>query len=305
MKRTTLSFVSFLICALASWAWSQDAPPISELERQLEKAKKNVVPDTYQLRYRFRAGDRLVYRVEHVATVDTTIQGNRQTSKSRSVSTKLWQVQQVGTDGTIEFEHSIRDVDMWSQVNGREPIRYQSREDEEPPLEYESISQTIGKPLSVVTIDQTGKVVKRDDKVQQLELGFGGLVVPLPSESVKIGATWAVPSQLRVRTTDGTPKVIKTRQQYELKSVEVGVATITVKTQVLTPVSDARIRSQLIQRLSQGEIKFDVDAGRTLSKEMDWNETVVGFNGPKSNVEYVAEFTEKLMAEGVETAQKQ
>ena len=304
MKRTTLSFVSFMICALASWAFSQEARPISKLEQQLERATKNVVPDSYQLRYMFRAGDNLVYRVEHVATVDTTIQGNRQTSKSRSVSTKLWQVQQVGTDGTIEFEHSIRDVDMWSQVNGREPVRYQSREGDEPPMEYEPISQTIGKPLSIVTIDQRGKVVKRDDKVQQLELGFGGLVVPLPSESVKIGATWAVPSVVRVRTADGTPKVIKTRQQYELKRVEVGVATISVKTQVLTPVRDARIRSQLIQRLSQGEIKFDVDAGRVLSKEMDWNETVVGFNGPKSNMEYVAQFTEKLMPAGVETAQK-
>jgi hypothetical protein len=37
---------------------------------------------------------------------------------------------------------------------------------------------------------------------------------------------------------------------------------------------------------------------------MDWNESVVGFNGPKSNMEYVAQFTEKLMPQGIETAQK-
>jgi hypothetical protein len=304
MKRTILLPIACLICWPASFGWGQSGPAASPLQQQLREAAEKVVNDTYHLKYNLQAGDQLVYRVEHLATVDTTIQGNRQTSKSRSVSTKLWQVRQVDADGNMQFAHSIEDVDMWSQVNGREPIRYQSREDKEPPLEYEAISATLGKPLSVVTMDPSGKILERDDPGQQLELGFGGLVVPLPAEPVKVGATWSVPAVVRVRQTDGTPKVIKTRQQYELKGVEAGVATISVQTQVLTPVSDARIRSQLVQRMSQGEIRFDVDAGRILSKQMDWNESVVGFNGPKSNMEYVAQFTEKLMPDGIETAQK-
>ena len=304
MKHTMAVLVGWLIAALSSWVAAQQDSAPSTLEQQLERATKQVLTESYQLQYKLKAGDRLAYRVEHVATVDTTIQGNRQTSKSRSVSTKVWQVDQIDDNGKIHFTHSVQDVDMWSQVNGRQPIRYQSRQDQEPPPEYATVAQTVGKPLSTVTIDASGKVLDRQDQVPQLELGFGGLVVPLPEQPALIGATWAVPSALRARTADGTPKLIKTRQLYELKSVQAGVATISVTTQVLTPVDDARIRSQLVQQMSRGQIKFDVDAGRVLSKEMDWNETVVDFDGPKSNMEYVAQFTEKLVPESVETAQR-
>ena len=174
-----------------------------------------------------------------------------------------------------------------------------SRKDKEAPLEYEKVAQTVGKQLSVVSMERSGNVEERKDQTAQI--APGGLVVPLPPAPVKVGATWSVPSVVRVRTVNGSLKAIKTRQLYELKSVEAGVATIMVKTQVLAPDNDPRIRSQLVQGLTNGEIKFDVAAGRILSKQMDWNESVAGFNGPKSNMKYVAEFSETLLPDAVET----
>ena len=64
------------------------------------------------------------------------------------------------------------------------------------------------------------------------------------------------------------------------------------KTQVLTPVNDAKIKAQIIQRISEGEIRFDIDSGRLLSKQLDINEVVLGFNGAQSRMKYLARLTE-------------
>ena len=304
MKHTAPYLGPVFVGVLCSCVWSQTSPSSSDLEQRLERANKTVVQETHQLQYNLKAGERLAYRVEHLATVDTTVQGNRQTSKSRCISTKVWQVQQVDADGKIHFAHSIEDVDMWSQVDGRQPVQYQSRKDKEAPLEYEKVAQTVGKQLSVVSMERSGKVEERKGQTAQVDTGLGGLVVPLPPAPVKVGATWSVPSEVRVWTVDGSLKAIKTQQLFELTSVEAGVASIMVQTRVLTPDDDPRIRSQLVQGLTNGEIKFDVTAGRILSRKMDWNESVAGFNGPKSNMKYMAEFSETLLPDTLETAKR-
>jgi hypothetical protein len=88
-----------------------------------------------------------------------------------------------------------------------------------------------------------------------------------------------------------------------LEKVENGVATITVATQILTPVNDPKIQSQLVQRLQEGTIKFDVDAGRLLHKQMDLDQSVFGFSGPNSHMQYLARFSEELLT-GEATAAK-
>jgi hypothetical protein len=295
---------SLLVAVLCSCAWSQTSPSGSELQPQLHPTNGAVTQETYRLEYNLKADERLVYRVEHVATVDTMVQGNRQTSKSRSLVTKAWLVQRVDSDGTVHIAHSIEDVDMWSQVDGRQPVRYQSRNDKDAPLEYEKVAQTVGKQLSVVSMDRRGQVEAGRDPASQTDSGFGGSVVPLPPAAVKIGATWSVPSAVRVLTADGSFKSIKTEQLYELTSVDAGVATILVTTQVLAPNDDPRIRLQLVQSLTNGEIEFDIVGGRVLSRKMQWNESVADFGGPKSHMKYVAEFSETLLPDDMETARR-
>jgi hypothetical protein len=40
-----------------------------------------------------------------------------------------------------------------------------------------------------------------------------------------------------------------------------------------------------------------MDAGRVMSRQMDWDERVVGFSGPASNMSYLARLNEQLVAE--------
>ena len=82
------------------------------------------------------------------------------------------------------------------------------------------------------------------------------------------------------------------------------MATIAVATQVLTPINDPKLQSQLVQRLQRGTIKFDVDAGRLIHKQMDIDQAVFGFSGPDSHMQYLARLTEEPVQEEVRAAKR-
>jgi hypothetical protein len=118
--------------------------------------------------------------------------------------------------------------------------------------------------------------------------------MPLPKDTVRIGGEWIVPREIRIRDEQGQPKLIKTREVYTLEKVETGVATIAVRTEPLTPVTESSEKAQFIQQLSQGKIKFDLDAGRIIAKTLDWDEEVVGFQGAETMMKYLARYTEEF-----------
>ena len=269
----------------------------------------NGKPDAalHSLRYKFAAGETLHSKVIHLVTVVTRIQGTSQTAKTRSVATKVWKITQVDADGNVTFVHSVGDVDMWQSVSGRQVVRYNSLKDKQAPVGYEQVAESVGVPLATVKIDPSGRVIERKDNRPQFNPGIGDLTVPLPQKPVPVGHRWTIPDELQVRLPGEPIKRIKTRKVYTLRKVKTGVATIDVRTEVLTPIQDAAIEAQLVQRIQEGTVKFDVDAGRLLSRQMDMDKTVIGFNGPESQMEYLARFTEEMVtvqaaAESTDTA---
>ncbi len=283
----TSTLVGALLCTTPAQAQS--------LVDKLQSATGKVANEKHTLRYKFNANENLYYEVVNQSAVETTVDGNSQKLKSRSKSLKKWEFKSVEVDGSTTFTHAVDFVDMWSETDGRAPVHYDSRSGGEVPPEYGKLAATIGEPISQVRATTSGKVLDRKDTIKQLDRGTGGLLIPLPEEPVSIGAEWATPSSVTVTLKDSRQKAIKTRVRYRLEKVESGVATISVVTQVLSPVSDARVKSQLLQKLSKGEMKFDMDAGRMISKTLDWDETVVGFNGPASSMSFLARMTERLV----------
>lgn len=261
--------------------------------------------EAYLLRYKLAANEEIRWKVVHLGTTETTIRGNTQTSKSRSASTKVWRVTGVDEHGNMTIVHSVAKVDMWQQLTDRPLVRYNSETDKKVPREYQQVAKTIGIPLTTVTISPKGDILDRESERKSPDLGVGAIVMLLPEKPVKIGATWYEPSELRTRLQDGRVKRVKIRKLYSLEKVKTGVATIHVKTEVLTPVNDARIKAQLVQQLTAGTIKFDIESGRILSKQVDWDETVVGFNGADSLMKYLARFTEELLPASEYTARRQ
>ena len=108
-----------------------------------------------------------------------------------------------------------------------------------------------------------------------------------------IGETWDEPFDVKVTLESGGTKSIQTRRHHKLAGVANGIATIEVTYQVLSPI-DATIECQLVQRLMEGEVQFDIEAGRVVSQKMDIDKRILGFAGPTSSMQYVMRMEEKL-----------
>jgi len=257
---------------------------------------KSATGETYSLRYKLRKGEEIRTKVSQLATIETTISGSTQTTQMISLSTKLWRIKSVDTSGKITFEHLVENVDMRNEMSGRQEVHYNSQTDKAAPPGYEDVAKSLNTPLAVVSMDTAGTVLSRDEKHRPaIDASGSVLVMPLPKEAVAIGYVWMLPGEVNVPLEDGSVKTIQTRQRYELEEVKDGIATISVETQILTPVSNPKIRSQLIQRLWKGHIRFDIDAGRMISQRTDLDERVLSFSGPESSMHYVARFTEEMV----------
>ena len=269
-------------------------------------------PDKYVLRYKFQPGETVRWEVEHRTKSRATISRETQTVETLSLSVKRWRVADVAPDGAATFEHSVERVDMRQKLAGSSEVRYNSQTDAKVPPGFEGVAKSIGRPLSRVTIDSKGKVLHRDrfDKkpttpaaAEKTSLQDDGwMTIPLPDEAVVIGHTWTLPQSIDIPLERGGVKRIKAVQQFTLESVKTGVATIRVATEILTPISDPAVESQLVQREAAGRVRFDIDAGRIIGQQLDIDKHVVGFRGDASSIHYVNRFSERLLPQPSRTA---
>ncbi|MEX0979171.1 MAG: DUF6263 family protein, partial [Pirellulales bacterium] len=279
-------------------------PKRGEGEEAGESSRPTAGVAKYDLKYKFTPGETLRSEVVHRATVQTTIQGTSQTAETESKSIKVWKVQKVADDGTVTFAHLVENIDMWQRTTGRQEVRYNSQTDKEAPPGYEEVAKAVGVPLSVVTMDNKGTILKRSETRQQPMSMSTQMTMPMPKLAVAIGDSWSSPMDIEVTQKDGSLKKIQTRQKFTLEAVAERLATIKVDSQILTPVSDPAIEAQLIQRLSLGTVKFAMDTGRVLSQQLDLDRHVIGFSGAASSMHYVTRFTENLLPQAEQTAKR-
>ena len=304
------SYRPALLCYATLWTCLLTAilrPSLSQASsgNQLTPESGATISDTkegeFLLRYKFKAGENLRWDVLHLVTVETRIQGTTQTAETRSSSTKAWHITSVNSNGHSTFAHLVEKIDMWQKVTGRAAIEYNSQRDERPPPEYENAAANVGIPLSIITLNALGEIVERHDRRKTPGFGSGQVTIPLPKHPVQIGATWDTPNMIPVRRNDGTIINIKSRQVFQLKKVVAGLATISVRTEILTPINDPKIQAQLVQRLTNGSVKFDIGAGRVVRQRIELKEKVLAFNGADSAMNYKARFTEELLTTPKET----
>jgi hypothetical protein len=260
-------------------------------------------PEKYLLRYHFEPGQSLRWDVVHRTRIRTSVSGTTQTAETTSCSVKLWRVTEVKPDGTATFEHLVESVDMRHKLTGRDEVRYDSTADEEPPPGYENVARAVGVPLSVITLDSRGNVIKRERKpLKAAAQSEGEITIPFPQEAIAVGHSWSYPHETDVVLETGGMTKVKAVQRFTLESVKTGVATIRVATQILTPLDDPAIQAKVVQYEKSGVIRFDVDAGRTLSQQTDVDRHVVGFRGGASSLHYVNRFTEQFLPDAPKVA---
>jgi len=254
------------------------------------------VPETVHLRYVFRRGDMVASRVKHRALTETTMNGVTESVETMTDSTRTWRVVHVDATGAATLEQSVNDVTMTSRSSDRGEIRWASSGDAEPPPGYEAVPASLGVPLVRLTVSPAGLVLERRELRPCPAAASGDLViVPLPEEPVPVGHIWTVPDEVIVEVPNGPRKAVRTRLRYRLEAVHDGLATIAVDTTVLTPLDDPRLEARLLERIWDGTIRFDIEAGRITSRRTAIDRRVVGFGGPQSSVRYKASLDEQTI----------
>lgn len=258
----------------------------------------------FLLRYSLDAGEQIRYEVTHVAKTKTRIRGAEELSQVHTISHRHLDVIDAA-DSKITFNHVVDAVEMTQQQGEAEEIRWNSREEGDPPTIFEKVAEQLGKTLSTISVDARGQEIAREDNGgTKASLGMGSLTLTLPENPIAIGESWSASREVKTRTENGEVKTIKIRELYTLEKVQTGVATLSIKSEPLTPIKDESVRAQVVQQLSNGAIRFDIDNGRMLSKQLDWDETVVGFQGANSLMEYRARLTESLVDDAPRTARR-
>ena len=290
MLARTLLFIACNVLIWTSVARAQSKPTPAPKPTVVSKTSAPV----HTLRYKLQQGEKIYSKVIHFAETRTKMSDHEESSSSRTTSEKVWEVKSVSATGDMTFEYRINSVDLVQRVGDAPEIHYNRETEKVAPDIFKKVAETIGTPLATITIDARGEVKNRDSELKAPQLGIGEITIPLPAEAIAIGAEWSVPREMRIKLENGTHKSFKVRELYTLEKVSAGVATIRIESQPLTPLNDPNAESQLIQQLSKGQIKFDIDQGRVISKQLDWNEEVVGFRGPNTSLKYDARYTEEI-----------
>lgn len=250
--------------------------------------------EAVSLKYKFTPGEKLRWQVTEQVMVKTTMRGTTQVAKTSGTSVKVWNVLQA-TDKDATFQHMVESVNMKMWLTGRDEISYNSKTDTKAPEQYQGVAKNVGTPLSEITIDPHSSIIKRKSIIETPQISSRQIALPLPGKPIKIGESWVHPLDIPVRLRSGAKKIIKARHKMTLLSVEKNIAKIKLDTQILTPISDAEIESQIVQRKTSGTALFDIALGRFISIDLELDDSVHHFRGPDSVMHYKMKFSEKLI----------
>jgi hypothetical protein len=256
----------------------------------------------YRLEYKLRAGQAVHYDMAYKSTVTTLKDQFQETTQNESSTRMHFHVTSVTADGTAELESFIDHVKTSYRFGEGKPVSFDSQKDAVPPRGFEEIQNSIGRPLARLKVEKSGKLVSavslRDnasnEKNDVSDDPARNFLVALPAEPVAVGAAWTQEMSVKVRISRNLTNKVTLLRKYQLASVENHLATIRVKTDVLTPVDDPQILMQLIQRTPEGTILLDLNQGLIMSRVSATNKTEVGVVG-RSSMRAVSTLRETLV----------
>jgi hypothetical protein len=259
---------------------------------------------TYELKYKFQPGEFLYYEVSNAMKIVTQYNGAAEESQNTSQAWKQLRVVSVDEAGNALLEPMVERVRMSAIRDEEEAAKYDSAEDGEAPPQFLQLQETIGKVMARVNVSAHGELnqvlptphasAALVDAAKKKDPRLNFLIV-LPQMPVRINDSWKDRFETDVTVEKGLTQKVVVQRAYTLAAVNGSIATIKLKTSVVTPIDDPQLKVQLIQRTPSGIIEFDLDKGRIVLMKTGVDEVVVNAFGPKSSMSAVTSSTEKLL----------
>ena len=263
---------------------------------------------TYQLAYKFNAGQFLHYELADRAELVTQTSNNLTRAIQETQCMKSYRVISVDETGGATLEPVVEHVRMASTTGEKAIVGYDSTKDEVAPKGFENLAGTIGRPLARFQFAPNGRLLKVTLLVDDVPKSFSeaaektdpaiNFLIVFPEQAVKVGEKWSEKMDTKVTVASVGSQVQRELgliRVFELMKVENEIATIRFRTSPRTPVNDPDILRQIVQQTPSGLIEFDLKNGRLLSRSLKIDEKVVGAFGPQKLLDAQGEMTEKLI----------
>lgn len=218
-------------------------------------------------RFRWQTGQVYVYRTEHNTVASYVMGENTDETRTRVRSLKRWQVRDVDSAGVATLQMSLQALFFETTPLSGEPLVFDSAHlDKSTPELRKQYESYVGQPLVVVRIDSQGKVLE----VKEARPGYSAakyeseppFKLILPVGLLKAGLSWERGYQITLEPPLGTGEKYAAVQRYICKGVADNLATVGLSTEVKDAPAAQEDQVPLWQMQPQGEIVFDVQAGR-------------------------------------------
>ena len=259
-------------------------------------AAATVSAQTTPAKFHWQVGQVLNYKVEQTTNESEMVGGNKLESTMKLSEVKRWQVLAVDASGIATVQQSLTSLRIEKTDAGSTVVFDSAHPDKSDPGMNEQLKKYVGTPLATLRVDPQGKVVEvKESKYApasryENELPFS---IILPPAGVQAGQSWQRTYQVTLEPPLGTNEKCPAVQKYTCKTVADGAATIAVTTELKAPPEAAADRAALVQFLPEGEIVFDLKAGRLRSASLRIDKELKGHQGEGSSYHYVRTYSEQ------------
>ena len=246
--------------------------------------------------FRWTKGLTLNYKIKHVTSVVEVAESTKNTSDSQLDILNRWQVLDVDAKGIATMQLTLVAMRNEQKRANGETLLFDSQNPEKSTPELrEAMKKYIGSTLAIVRVDGFGRVheVKQGSAASyESEPPF---LIVFPEAKPSAGQAWRRPFTLVLEPPFGTGEKFEADQRYECKKIEAGKATLGVTTHFKTMPDNMRERLPLLQKDVQGEIVFDVQAGRLQSAQLVTDKIVENHQGKGSSYQYKSQYSRVLV----------
>lgn len=245
--------------------------------------------------FQWKQGDSLDYRVVHATTVKEVVQGQKVETKSNLTVVKRWQVADVDPQGVATLQLILVAMRNEQTLPNGETLLFDSNDLEKSTPELKQLGKYIGTTRAIVRLDRFGRLheVKEGSAAKfEAEPPF---ILVLPGVAPTEGQAWVRPFQITLEPPHGAGEKHPAQHRFTCTKIAEGKASIRLATELKKMPETPQDRLPLLQKETQGELTFDLNAGRITRAHITIDKTVDNHQGNGSSYHLVSDYTEELI----------
>jgi len=246
--------------------------------------------------FHWKKGQTLTYKSEHKTNVEEIAEGIKVSTASKLNVLKRWQIADVDAKGAATLQLSLLAMrNEQTRPNGEVLLFDSANPDKGTPELKAQMSKFIGQTMAMLRIDPQGRVLEVKQGSASRYEAEPPFVLVFPVAVPKVGQAWLRPFQVTLDPPYGIGEKLDATQRYQCTKLADGKATLTTANQFKEMPPAAKDQLPLVQKLSEGQVIFDVREGRVLEVQLNIDRTLMNHHGENSSYHFQSWFAEQLV----------